>query len=183
MALTNLQLTAIMTMPALAAVLSGSMFAGSLGVQRLPGCGSGSGCDAVARGRWSKWGSLSVAGLGTLFYFLFCVAIFLQAYQLNAADIATCGTIVVALAMTAVVTAFWFIGLANNGDSPTMCILHDRPNMRSHIRLTCFTAAMVIRLFAFWAFSINRSRRLDAFHRWTTLPNAKNFRCSTIAAL
>jgi len=38
------------------------------GTGGLPGCGSGSACEAVTRGRWSKVGPVSVSFLGVLLY-------------------------------------------------------------------------------------------------------------------
>jgi uncharacterized membrane protein YbhN (UPF0104 family) len=55
------------------------MFIGSFGMKGLPGCGAGSGCDELNRGRWSKWGPIPVAGFGFATYsILFSAALLLQ---------------------------------------------------------------------------------------------------------
>ena len=45
-----------------------------LTVKGLPGCGAGSRCDAVARGRWSRWGAVPVSGLGLAVYAILSAA-------------------------------------------------------------------------------------------------------------
>ena len=51
-----------------AALLGGWMTFRGLGSAGLPGCGIGSVCDAVTRGRWSRIGIIPVALLGTIVY-------------------------------------------------------------------------------------------------------------------
>ena len=51
-----------------AAVLSLWMFIHGRGSRGLPGCGSGSACDAVARTRWARVGPVPVAALGLVTY-------------------------------------------------------------------------------------------------------------------
>ncbi len=47
----------------------------SIGVKGLPGCGTGSACDAVTKGPWSRWGSMPVAAFGSVVYLVLAVAL------------------------------------------------------------------------------------------------------------
>jgi len=61
----------IVLRPALAAAglaLSLWMWRRSSGVRGLPGCGAGSGCDAVTHSRWSRWCGIPVAAPASLLY-------------------------------------------------------------------------------------------------------------------
>src|SRR3984957_20050048 len=55
--------------PALAGLgLALWMLRQSSGMRGLPGCGAGSGCDAVTRSRWARWCGVPVAGPAALLY-------------------------------------------------------------------------------------------------------------------
>ena len=76
----------------------------------LPGCSEGSGCDAVTRSRWAKWGNIPVAipGVG-LYLMIFVAALFtLPAFD----SLHRVGwTILLPGALMAAGAALWFLGL------------------------------------------------------------------------
>jgi len=63
------------TLPAAGAGLSLWMARRSAGGRGLPGCGAGSGCDAVTRSRWAKWLGVPVALPAGLLYLLVLAAV------------------------------------------------------------------------------------------------------------
>lgn len=94
-----------------AAGLSGWMFIGSLGSSGLPGCGAGSACDAVTKGRWGRWGRFPVAGMGVgLYVFFFAVELW-QCGMPATSNAQLRSALLQTLALLAAGAALWFIAL------------------------------------------------------------------------
>ena len=88
-----------------AAALAASMLLLARGAgRRLPGCGEGSGCDAVSSSRWSRMGRVPVALLGTVAYAGMIASALLLAFERAPAWPALLG-----LSVLAGGAAVWFI--------------------------------------------------------------------------
>src|SRR6266567_9637214 len=95
----------------LASVLSGWMLRQSTGGRGLPGCGAGSGCDAVTRSRWSRWAHWPVAAPGTVLYVSIFAASLLAATARSPAFQRVACAVLLSIAPLAGGAAIWFIGL------------------------------------------------------------------------
>ncbi len=62
--------TGLIILSIAAGIISVQILRHSAGSRVLPGCGSGSGCDAVTRSRWSRLGQIPVATIALALYFL-----------------------------------------------------------------------------------------------------------------
>ena len=85
----------------------------TIGRGALPGCGGGSGCDAVTSSRWSRWWRLPVAALGAALY-LAMVACALAARTSGppaAASTSLLWTALLALAVLAIGASLWFVAV------------------------------------------------------------------------
>ncbi len=102
-------LNGIAIVAAVATAVSAWMLVGSFGMKGLPGCGAGSGCDALTRGRWSRWGAMPVSGLGFGIY-----AVLLAAAILARAGVSPNAKIILFDVLTtctllAAGSAIWFV--------------------------------------------------------------------------
>jgi uncharacterized membrane protein len=85
--------------------LSAWIWSKSAGVKGLPGCGKDSACAAVTKGRWSRWGPISVAGLGSIVYLVLTAALATELFEAQAKVFAFLA------AMVVIASAIWFISL------------------------------------------------------------------------
>ena len=89
-------------------VLSIWMWRQSSGVRGLPGCGSGSACEAVTRGRWSRVGPIPVSLVGAVFYASLFAAVAMLSFELRSAVLLP---VVATAANVAILAAAWFFFL------------------------------------------------------------------------
>ena len=103
---------AIFVLVAAALALAGflalkSLFRGA----SLPGCGSGSGCDAVMGSRWGRLGFIPVAVPGAARYLAIRVTFWFTRMRASPAQQKTAWSVLVVLSMTAIGAVLWFTAL------------------------------------------------------------------------
>ena len=96
---------------AVAFLLSLVMLYKSLSQAGLPGCGAGSGCDAVARSRWSRWMSIPVAGPGAAVYLTILLCAVLVRLPGAAGIQRLAWSIMPVAGLLAMGAAVWFVSL------------------------------------------------------------------------
>src|SRR5438477_649107 len=101
----------LLCLTVIAGGLSAWMVARTSGVARLPGCGPGSGCAAVAASRWARWAVFPVAALGAGTYLLLGTALLLMILRPAAAWSGLLRESVAALSMVTAGAAIWFVFL------------------------------------------------------------------------
>jgi uncharacterized membrane protein len=100
----------LLFLTSLAGGLSIVIAARTSGVARLPGCGQGSGCAALAASRWSQWLIVPVAALGAGTYLLLGVALLLTNIRPpSTSDVLF--QVIASLSMLAIGAAAWFLFL------------------------------------------------------------------------
>src|SRR5271155_3143001 len=100
--------------PALAASglgLSLWMLRQSSGKRGLPGCGAGSGCDAVTHSRWSRWCGVPVAAPASGLYFLLLAGFSFSMIAAPGRSLDWTSGLLFPAAPLLAAAAVWFIGL------------------------------------------------------------------------
>jgi uncharacterized membrane protein len=101
---------ATVMLSALAAGLAGLLLYQSQTQEVLPGCGGGSGCDAVLSSRWSLWLGIPVSMMALMVYTAMFVAVIMRdpgvKQPQHPANIA-----MTVCAFSAIASALWFVGV------------------------------------------------------------------------
>src|SRR3984957_16717651 len=98
--------------PALAGLgLALWMLRQSSGMRGLPGCGAGSGCDAVTRSRWARWCGVPVAGPAALLYLVLLAGFLFLRFSPPGQFRDMVRTALFPAAPLLAAAAAWFIGL------------------------------------------------------------------------
>jgi uncharacterized membrane protein len=92
-----------------AAILSGWMLVGSYGMNGLPGCGTGSGCGAVTKSRWSRLGPIHVAGPGCAMYAVILIAGILLLHQFATKVTGILNGAIVTCSLLGLGSVVWFV--------------------------------------------------------------------------
>jgi uncharacterized membrane protein len=98
-------------LPAVGAGLSLWIARRSTGGRGLPGCGAGSGCDAVTRSRWSKWLGIPVAAPAAAVYFVVLASFAVLGVFSSGRGRQPATGVLLAAAPLLAAAAVWFIGL------------------------------------------------------------------------
>jgi len=77
----------------------------------MPGCGSGSGCDAVMSSRWGRWGFIPVAVPGAAVYLAILIALWFTGARASTAQQKTAWSALVVLSATTIGAVLWFSAL------------------------------------------------------------------------
>jgi uncharacterized membrane protein len=92
-------------------LLSLRMFWQTTGGRSLPGCGSGSGCNAVTRSRWSRWCGIPVALPAAILYLIATVTFTLRIASAARSWEHAATTLAFSIACLLAATAVWFVAL------------------------------------------------------------------------
>jgi uncharacterized membrane protein len=88
-------------------MISGRMIVQTKG-STLPGCGGGSGCDAVTRSRWARFGPIPVAAVGAALYALMILVAISISISASSEFLIVAWRLMVALAVVTAFAGLWF---------------------------------------------------------------------------